>query len=977
MIPSFPRARRLIAAAALLAGLLGAAPVHAISRGLDRITTESPHFAVTVDRSQKAMAAEAAAWLEQAYALQAEFFDFRPAGRMDVVLLDDEDYSNGFAYAANSWIVLHLPPARFDLRGPARWMPNVAAHELGHVITLRKMNAARRFFGVDAFVSLGRRHSRLDGEAAWVNGEAPAWLAEGLAQYASMHCGHDTLDAHRTMLLRQAWLSGSLLPLKAMETFSGDARDGETVYNQGFHLVDFLYRTHGRDAVNAMMTHWGEHGYQGAFVRAFGETPIAVYGKWRAELDARFAAAGTAGAEKPAPIGPTYAVETSPFYDAATRTLYYLSSRGNDFGITHLYASRGGRTRLVRRDVNPPLRAGAGGTVLFTSSRTEASSGARISDLYRLRPKDGTIERLTRGQRVIGAAEFTGRTAGSKGPPYVLIQHKGRPRLARLSRRGTPARWYDAPAGSEFTDLAAGDSLLLYVGVVRGKNADILGMDTAGRFLPVAATPRNETDPFARGGRVFFSAEYDDARDAAGGRAIYSTGAQGADSLLRHTPPGKPAFAPFASGDSLFYSEYAAPGFRVRALPLTGQVTVAPAGAMPADPATAFIPPPVPPLKKYANDRTSMGLLGYFGTVGYAFTPHVDVTAEFGPEENVYRFNPCPQQGYLGGGILWSDPSLRSQLILAGLAGQCVDEGFGRGTSVPYAVADYLNQNFSADILVTGVYQSTLLERRGYFNSLADRGALHDFTIIGGGMWSFGNYIQNLAFGIVGASILNLPRDEENEEEILQGAALGLGNTLAVAVVEPGDDFVNEGGYGTATVVVLPGAILTASDAGVYANAGRALFVGAHADVLQVIPYPETFSGGWSATADYRIPLGFAVGTAGYRGFFFESLFLRAGFAWRWNTESGVGLSTNPGQGLRAFQAVRERERARLTGLEGAGGNGLVPVVQVQNLSPQTLRAGVRLKAISTGSRVVYWDAQWQAPPDRPGDGYFSLALSL
>src|SRR5690606_26904578 len=160
-------------------------------------------------------------------------------GRIQVALLDEEDFSNGYAYAANSWVVLYLPPARFALRGASHWLPNVAAHELAHVITLRKMGLTRRFLGAEAFVSLGRRYGRADAHALWLPDDVPAWLAEGLAQYGSMRCGYDTLDARRSMLLREAWRSGALLTLKSMETFAGDGRDREMVYNQGFHLTDF------------------------------------------------------------------------------------------------------------------------------------------------------------------------------------------------------------------------------------------------------------------------------------------------------------------------------------------------------------------------------------------------------------------------------------------------------------------------------------------------------------------------------------------------------------------------------------------------------------------------------------------------------------------------------------------------------------------------------------------------------------------
>jgi hypothetical protein len=41
------------------------------------------------------------------------------------------------------------------------------------------------------------------------------------------------------------------------------------------------------------------------------------------------------------------------------------------------------------------------------------------------------------------------------------------------------------------------------------------------------------------------------------------------------------------------------------------------------------------------------------------------------------------------------------------------------------------------------------------------------------------------------------------------------------------------------------------------------------------------------------------------------------------------------------------------------------------------IRAGLRVKAISFASQVIYWDAQWIMPPGAPRDGYFAVSLAL
>jgi hypothetical protein len=909
---------------ALCALLCLAGEAAAVSRGLDRVSVESAHFSVAVDRAKKATADEAAAWLEQAYAFQETFLEHRVEEKIRVVLLDDEDYANGYALAAQAWIGIYLPPARFDLRGPARWMPNVSAHELAHVVTLRKMGAAPRFLGVDAFVTLGQRHGRADAEAAWTPHQAPAWLAEGLAQYVAMRGGHDTLDAHRTMLLRQAWLSGSLMPLKAMETFSGDARDGELVYNQGFHFVDFLYRTRGREAMNAMMDAWRAKGYNGSFWSAFGASPATLYDAWRRELDERFGAEGAgpaAGSESRGAFGPSYTIAGSPWRDSATKTLYYVSSRANDFGITHLYAQQDGEgdgsARLVRRDVSPTLRRGAKGTILFASSRIERSSGARISDLYRLSPRTGLIQRLTTGRRATVGVEW-------RGTLFALVQDKGRPRLARLSRTGRVARAWDAPAGTEFTDLVASDSGAyagLHLVVVRGKNADIARLDTAtGALTPVAASEAREIDPFVREDRLYYAADLD------GAYALYSRGTAG--DLIRHTEPGKPAFAPVADATSLSYVEYAAEGFRVRSLSMTNaRTTGVPATEPPSAVSDSFVPPPAPALKRYKYDRSGMGFLGYSARLGYAFTPHVDVGSLFGEESDYggYRLNPCGPKAYMGGDAYVSEPSMRSLLAFSVLAGQCLERAPGEGTEVTGATIAYLNQNGTTDMMGILDYRSANVDRLdGYENP---SGKTHE--IMGMAMWQYrlGNYAYILpAFG-VGVAFADIPR---SGNPVLGGPIASA--TFGFEVLEPGKDFVNQGVYGDFSVINI--AVLGAK-AGGYANVARAFFLGLHGDVLLPLPAPEFVDAGWSATADYRIPLGLRLGSAGYRGLFLESMFLRAGFSQRFNYDADVALATDP-----SFLSVRAAD-------------------------------------VSLASYVVYWDALWQAPPESPKDGYFAVSLSL
>ena len=933
--------------------LLAAVPVDAVSIGRERVTTETHHFLITVDRHKLDAAMDAGEWLEDAWTAQAAFYAFEPSEKIQVALLDEDDVSNGYAYAVNSWIVLHLPPSRFMLRGASQWMPNVAAHELAHVFTLRKMGVTSRFLGVEAFTSWGLRRSRgrADAATAWIPDDVPAWLAEGLAQYGAMHGGRDTLDSRRRMMLRTAWRTGTLPSLKAMEDFSGDARDGEMIYNAGFHFTEYLYRVHGRDAVNAMMDAWERHGYHGAFARAFGSPPEELHARWRTELDARFARDGVEPAEPEPPVTPedvAYAVETSPVFDTARGVLYVLSSRANDYGILHLYAREPGsegKGRLIHHDVTPPLNPADGGTLLFAARRVDPRTGARRSDLHRYDPRTGNMTRVTRDRRVFAGADAGGRT-------YALLHDAGRTRLARLSRDGVPEAWANPPAGSEFSSLAPGDDSTLYATIARGLHADILRFDTrTGTLSPAEASPASETDPHVSGGRLYF------VSDRSGEPAVY---ARSGDTLFRRTPPGTAAFSPFVRNGTMHYAAYGPAGFRIRSVPLE----VASAVEAPADTsgATHEAPPPVR-IRNLREDRTHMDLLGYYATFGYARTPHADVYGSLaGSGDRAFRLNPCGHQAFAGGGLLASDPASRHLLTGAFLAGRCLDPaatGPGR-TYLPAALLGYVNDNMTPLLIAQTGYQGEPVSDP---ETDPDRiGRIHSFRTMVAARYDLAYSVSATPFAFVGATVLHLPGSPRSTEG---GGGLAAGGTLGLTLLEPGADFVNEGVYADLTAAATTGAILFSGTGGIHGHVQRTLFLGLRGDMTGAGGDDAARDAGLDATADLRIPLETTFGGAGYRGLHLESLFLHAGYVVRSRSFSGITLShAGLADGLRA---------ASLRDLR----HGAAPVAQIREVSSQMMGFGVRLKVLTPGSRVAFWSLRWEAPVADTNDGSVSLSLVL
>jgi hypothetical protein len=916
---------------------------YALSTGRPRVTEETEHFEITVDKTKSSILPEAAAWLERAYGIESKFFDFQTQKKTQVVLLDEEDVSNGFAFAPNQWIVIYLEPSRFQMRGTATWLSNVSAHELTHILTLRKMGLTTKFEGIDASVSWDNPRWHADGDADWAPHNVPAWLAEGLAQYGSMQCGGDTLDSHREMLLHTAWESQNLIPLKNMENYADDSRSSEMIYNQGFHLVDFLYRTYGRDAMNTMMSSWDSLGYSGAFQSAFGASPDEVYLRWRQGLDNLYSESGER-TETVSAFGAPYIFETSPVYNSASKTLYYLSSEENDFGAAHLYSeSQSGWRYQIQRDVSDPMHMAPDGSLLYPALRIDLSTGAQLSDLYRYWPKTDQVERLTTDLRVVAAV------ATPRNEVYAILRGSGHTRIAHL-QNGIPSLVIDAPPQTEFMDLAASGDSILYVGAVRGNNSDILRLDLRSKKLsPILASAHNERDPFVKDGVLYFSS------DADGSYAIYSLVGT---TIYRHTPPSTPAFAPFVDEDSLRYSAYTPQGFQLQSQPFDSGAALATLGR----PRNFAVPvPPVPRVNLLSYDRTGMELSSYAGLIEYAYSRHEDFAD---PNDLIIRENPCSPHALLGGQAELSDPEQRNFLDAYVALDQCLD--VSSKPYVPAAVLTYRNYDLTPDIILSAEYQSLQIELPEF--APGTLGLSSVFQANGELVFHLGSYLYD-------APQIQAETQTTNYNltgvEVITQSAFQAGNIFGFSFVDQGMDFINQGVIGSVGAFFNPDNSIGTAQGSIQVNAhlGRFLYLEAQANGQQNFGNDDSsYSGDATLAGDMRLPMGLTIGSVGYEGLFLESAFLHVAFSF---------LGTNDPSS--SFLSLTEPTALHPLGLSPTPRNAesplpvFNPIIPVSNL----LTLGLRLKIMTPSSRPVIWNFDWQAPPDDMGQGFFSTSISL
>ena len=195
----------------------------------------TPHFRVHYTPELEPLARRAGARAEEAYAEIAAVFVRPPHRRVDLVVTDNVDFSNGFAtpFPRNRVVVFAHPPvddpslAYYD-----DWMQLVITHELTHVFHLDYARALPR---VPRLV-LGRA------PISFPNTTAPTWTKEGLAVYLESRltrAGRIRGTMHE-MALRTAILEGRFF---SIDRASGDPASwpgGNTPYVYGSMFLDWM-----------------------------------------------------------------------------------------------------------------------------------------------------------------------------------------------------------------------------------------------------------------------------------------------------------------------------------------------------------------------------------------------------------------------------------------------------------------------------------------------------------------------------------------------------------------------------------------------------------------------------------------------------------------------------------------------------------------------------------------------------------------
>lgn len=512
--------------------------------GLRWHTLETEHFRIHFHADENGKgngrtAAVVARIAEEIYGPITSLYQYTPDSKVDFVLKDYEDYSNGAAYFFDNKIEIWTPALESPLRGDHHWLRNVITHEFTHIVQVQKTMRFSRKTPIFFFQYLGyenvRRPDVLYGYPNVVASypvpimNNPAWFAEGTAQFQRSGLHYETWDSHRDMLLRTLVLGNQAFSLAEMGSFlSKNSLGRELVYNHGFAFTQYLAQRFGEEVLReisaALAKHWN---IEKALEAATGISGEKLHYEWISAMKVAYDAA-TLPIQQNAKEGETFEAEGffnfHPRWSPDGKRVAYLSNKGYDFSATSLYVKD-----LVTNETTAfpveglqetyfaaqcshghRLQTGVSGTFSWTpdgkkivfAKIKDTASGHLYSDLYELDLKTKKTKQLTKNQRAASP------TISPNGAEIAFIQqYDGTTNLAKRTEHGEINPITTFMDGSQILDAQwIGD--WIYFTKTEGGNPDLFRIKPDGTaFEPIYQSPHDERNVSVSGDYLYFSSD--------------------------------------------------------------------------------------------------------------------------------------------------------------------------------------------------------------------------------------------------------------------------------------------------------------------------------------------------------------------------------------------------------------------------------------------------------------------------------------
>ncbi len=365
-------------------------------------TMDTEHFRVHFTPALEPLARRAADRAEAAHAALREVLVQAPRKRIDLVLSDNVDFSNGYAtpLPTNRIVVFAHPPVDTpELAFYDDWLQLVVSHELVHI------------FHLDYAAGLPRLLRRVFGRTpfGFPNILVPRWTQEGLAT---------ALESRLTragrvratlfdMTLRTAILEDEFFPIDRASGHPVTWPGGSTPYVYGSLFMDYLGERFGYDKHGDWVEAMGRrvpfsYGVDGAAKRAYGQKFTAAWKEWRDSLRTEYTALADSlrrqGLTEPEVLVQEGRRTEGPRWSPDGRTIAFAHSTGREETSTRLWSEGGVRVLDPRTSLGASAWRADGS--LVTAMLDAVDRYRYYSDLYVIRP-NGDRDRITHGARLL------------------------------------------------------------------------------------------------------------------------------------------------------------------------------------------------------------------------------------------------------------------------------------------------------------------------------------------------------------------------------------------------------------------------------------------------------------------------------------------------------------------------------------------------------------------------------------------------
>ena len=410
---------------------------------------ETPNFSIHFHQGLEAVARKAALFAEEAHDKLTREFLWHPGEKTQLVLIDNSDFTNGFATALpyNTIFIQAVPPSLDSTIGEYDdWLRELITHEYAHIVTLDPSRGywkvARDIFGkpipgADIVTELFFLVT------APPNSFMPVWWHEGNATWAETEFTGQGRgkSSFFDMVFRMAVAQNNL---PSVDQANGDLPywpAGDIPYIYGYRLQKYLADSYGADALGKL-----SRAQSGRFPYLINAPPRELFnGKGYAELYADMLAALKREETQKiallsrAPFTPTSTLAdrgerlTNPRFSPDASRVAYTRRDPRDHTST-VVTDRTGSTVLAqfRRQSSDGNNSWSpeGGILYFTQA--EISHGFDVyQDLYAYDLAHDSITRLTRAARLEAAdlapdgSYFAAVVSGRGSQNLALVQRRG------------------------------------------------------------------------------------------------------------------------------------------------------------------------------------------------------------------------------------------------------------------------------------------------------------------------------------------------------------------------------------------------------------------------------------------------------------------------------------------------------------------------------------------------------------------------